>query len=236
MARAKKEFPDFYYKAFLFPVFYLLCYCVGIVAGNSRAILWTSYSLMGILVDLNFLNVIHEAVHHTLFRNRTLNQLFVHFFDILGANSYIWRTRHVRMHHNYPNVLEWDSDFEQSPMARVFPGAPFSKWHRYQHIYLPLFYPLFLFNWLFIRDFKDFFRKGQLVRKVTEIPEIEYVKLFVCKGFFIVYLVLIPKLVLGIGCANSFCFLYSYPYRECLRFNCLDNPPRRAGQRISCCR
>ena len=94
---------------------------------------------------------------NTLFKNKRINNWYVHFFDLLGANSYIWKIRHIRLHHNYPNVMGWDSDFEQSEMARVFPHGHYSKMHKYQHIYLPFLYPFFLLNWLLIRDFKDFF-------------------------------------------------------------------------------
>ena len=100
-----KRTPLIYCKAFLFPPLYLLCYFIVIMAGNNRAILWTSYRLVGNLGDFNFHDLIHEAVHYTLFRSRKLNQWFVYFFDILRANSYIWRMRYVRLHHNYPIVI-----------------------------------------------------------------------------------------------------------------------------------
>jgi len=44
-------------------------------------------------------------------------------------------------------------------MARVFPKAPYLRRQWYQDIYLPLLHPLFLCNWLFILDCKDFFAK-----------------------------------------------------------------------------
>ena len=187
-----------YIKAILFPALYILFYVIAISYGRQFAILCMGYALLGILIDLNFLNLIHEAVHNTLFQNKKLNRLYVYLFDVMGANSFMWRIRHIRLHHNYPNVLGWDSDFEQSPIARMFPQAPYSKMHRYQHIYLPLLYPLFLFNWLLVRDFKDFFQGSRLVRKVATIPSIEYTKLLLFKLFFLAYIIVIPKLILGI--------------------------------------
>ena len=94
--------------------------------------------------------------------------------------------------------MGWDSDFEQSPMVRVFPQGTFSSMHKYQHIYLPFVYPLYLFNWLLVRDFKDYFKKDNLVWKVATIPKIEYVKLFLFKAFFLFYILILPKLVLDI--------------------------------------
>lgn len=188
-------------KALLFPLAYIMIYVTAIRFGNNPFVLYGCYFLLGLFLVLNFLNLIHEAVHHTLFKNKRLNQWYVYFFDLMGANSYIWKVRHIRLHHNYPNVMGWDSDFEQSPIARVFPHGPFSKMHKYQHIYLPLIYPMYLFNWLLIRDFKDFFNKKQLVKKVADIPRVEYVKLFLFKAVFIFYTLILPKLVLNISWA-----------------------------------
>jgi linoleoyl-CoA desaturase len=185
-------------KAILFPAAYLAAYATVLLWGNNISILFTSYCLMGLLLVLNFLNIIHEAVHGTLFNSKKINAWYIYFFDLLGANSFIFKVRHVRLHHNYPNVMGWDSDFEQSDMARVFPHGDYAPMHKYQHIYLPLLYPMYLFNWLLIRDFKDFFNKNKLVWKVTTIPTIEYVKLFVFKALFIFYTLFLPKMVLGI--------------------------------------
>jgi linoleoyl-CoA desaturase len=186
-------------KAILFPLLYLFTYLVALQFGNNIVILYSCYFCLGLFLVLNFLNLIHEAVHGTLFRNKRLNNWYVHFFDLMGANSFIWKIRHTRFHHNYPNVMGWDTDFEQSPIARVFPHGPFSSMHKYQHIYLPLIYPLYLLNWLLVRDFKDFFSKKQIIWKAVDIPLIEYIKLFVFKAIFIGYTIILPKLFLGIS-------------------------------------
>ena len=187
-------------KAILFPALYALFYLTALRFGQLDSIYYVCYFFMGILIVLNFLNLIHEAVHNTLFRRKRVNNWYVHLLDLMGANSYTWRLRHVRLHHNYPNVMGWDSDFEQSPLARVFPHAPFSKMHKYQHIYLPLIYPLYLLNWLLVRDFRDFFNRKKLVWKVMEkIPTIEYVKLFLFKAVFFFYTIVLPVLLLHIS-------------------------------------
>ena len=187
-------------KAILFPMLYIATYSAALLWGNNVTILYTCYFLLGGFLLLNFLNLIHDAVHQTLFEHSWINRLYVYFFDVMGANSYIWKIRHIRLHHNYPNVMGWDSDFEQSPMARVIPHGAYSTMHRYQHVYLPLIYPLYLFNWLLVRDFKDFFMKSKLVWKVNPyIPAAEYIKLFLFKALFLFYTIVLPKLVLNIS-------------------------------------
>jgi len=187
------------FKAIFFPALYSAVYLLAITRGNNLAVLYACYFLLGLLVVFIFLNIIHDAVHGTIFQNKNLNKAYVHLFDLMGANSYIWQIRHVKFHHNYPNVNGWDTDIEQSDLARVFPHGGFSKIHKYQHIYLPVLYPLFLANWLLVRDFKDFFDKRKPVHKLIRIPTIEYVKLFFFKAFFLSYLVVLPKAILGIS-------------------------------------
>ncbi len=186
-------------KAILFPLLYIAAYSIALMYGNHTLVLDMCYCSMGILLVIIFLNLIHEAVHHTLFKRKWLNQLYICFFDLMGANSYVWKNRHTRLHHNYPNIMGWDSDIEQSDLARVFPHGEFKPYHRYQHIYLPLLYPLFLFNWLLLRDFKDYFNKKKVIWKVVSIPGQEYVKLFLWKAFFLFYIFILPKMLLGIN-------------------------------------
>lgn len=196
--------PEITVKAILFPLLYISCYASALIWGTSISVLYGCYAMLGFLLVIIFLNLIHDAVHQTLFESKRINNWYVHFFDLMGANSYIWKVRHIRLHHNYPNVMGWDSDIEQSDFARIFPHGSYSKMHKYQHIYLPLLYPFYLINWLLIRDFKDFFNKKKIVWKVTTIPTVEYVKLFVFKAFFLFYMIVLPMLVLKISFVSAF--------------------------------
>lgn len=180
------------FKAILFPLMYVAAYLSAILWAREPIVFYGCYFIMGLMLMIIFINLIHDAVHHVLFSNKHLNNLYVHFFDLMGANSYAWKIRHTRLHHNYPNVMGWDTDIDQSPLARIFPYGPFSKIHKYQHIYLPLLYSFYLLNWLLVRDFKDYFSKKRVIWKVTNIPKVEFVKLFFFKAFFLFYLIFIP--------------------------------------------
>lgn len=109
-------------NAILFPLIYIGTYISATVWAKGPVVFYGCYFIMGLMVMIIFINLIHDAVHHVLFKNKKLNNLFVYFFDIMGANSYAWKIRHTRLHHNYPNVMGWDSDIDQSPLARVFPS------------------------------------------------------------------------------------------------------------------
>jgi len=195
-------------KAILFPLLYIGAYVCAIVWGNYPWVLYCAYMMMGLMLVVVFLNLVHDAVHGTLFRNKNINKAFIYFFDLMGANSFVWKIRHTRLHHNYPNILEWDSDIDQSPLARIFPHGPFSRLHKYQHIYLPFIYPFYLLNWLLVRDFKDYFNKERVLWRVTDIPKKEYVKLFFFKAVFLFYTIVLPVLLTGISWLQSiFAFL-----------------------------
>jgi linoleoyl-CoA desaturase len=187
-------------KAFLFPLIYVGLWACAMIWGKQYPLVYFgAYVGLGFMLIIIFLSVIHDAVHGTIFEKKWMNELLVHMFDFMGANSFIWKLRHVRFHHNYPNVLGWDTDIDQSDLARIFPHGEYSKSHKYQHIYLPMLYPLFLFNWLLVRDFKDFFSSKKYVRKLITIPPIEYVKLFLFKAVFFGYMIFLPKYALDLS-------------------------------------
>lgn len=198
------------FKAFFFPLLYFAVYAGTLYWGRNPAAFYTGYFLMGLMIVFVFLNTIHDAAHGTIFRGKWANRTYIYLFDLMGANSFVWRLRHVRFHHNYPNVKDWDTDLEQSPIVKIFRDAEHSPLHRYQHLYAPIIYPMYLFNWLLVRDFRDFFEKDRTVRRLIDIPRKEYLKLFFFKFIFLFYLIILPKMVLDIHwgqALTAFCIL-----------------------------
>jgi linoleoyl-CoA desaturase len=190
-------------KAFLLPFFYILLWVLAMKFEGSPFIYIFFYGLMGILISLIFVNLIHEACHHTLFKKRWKNKTYLYLFDLLGANSFIWCQRHIRMHHNYTNTMGWDSDIEQGSVLKLFPTESFSKIQKHQHYWVFLLYPLFLLNWLLIRDFKDFYSCKRYIRKFVEIPLKEHYKLIFFKLFFFSYIIIVPVFVFNIGIGQA---------------------------------
>jgi linoleoyl-CoA desaturase len=177
-------------KAILLPAAFT-CLYVAALLSSSLPLFFLCYGTMGFMVVVMFVNLIHEACHNNLFKSKKLNQGYMFLFDLLGANSYIWRKRHIRLHHSYPNVVGWDSDIEKSDFLKVHPGDESKKYVRFQG-FLLLLYPLFVTNWFLIRDFKDYFSKKTIVRKLGNVPSVEYYKLFLFKIIFLGYMIGIP--------------------------------------------
>lgn len=182
-------------KVFLLPAIYLFLYGTALVLSHHFWQFCLLYSLMGIMLVVIFSNLIHELCHGNIFKSARTNAMAYHIFDLLGANSFIWKQRHLLLHHRYPNVNGWDADVEQKGPIAVFPNEPVSDIHRNQHWYVFMLYPLFLLNWLLVRDFRDyFFSKNRTIMKAISIPMREYIKLFFFKAFFLGMTIVLPSL------------------------------------------
>jgi len=176
-----------------FILMYFVIYAVALNSIQNINRYYLLFALMGVIIVFIFLNIIHDAVHNHVFKTKRFNNAVLIVFDLIGANSYIWKNRHIHLHHNFQNVVGWDSDIEQSGLIKIFPHDKSTWIHRYQHWFIFIFYPLYLFNWIMIRDFKDFFSRDRMVKKViAKIPLLEYVKLFFFKLLFIFYMVILP--------------------------------------------
>ena len=153
------------FRALFFPALYFLIYAISIGNVTHQGIFLAGYLAMGVVIVLIFINLLHEVAHETLFENKWKNRWLLVVFDLLGANCYIWKNRRIICHHGLQNITGWDSDIVQAGLLRVFPVSPHRPIHQGQHLWMFLVYPLYLINWVFIRDFKDFFNKSQTVRK-----------------------------------------------------------------------
>lgn len=197
-------------KAVILPLIYFGLYFFAVFHAEKPGIYILSFVLMGISLVLIYLNLIHEAAHNNIYKNKKLNELVLHIFDFVGANSYIWKKRHIASHHAYPNVDGWDTDIEQSGLLLIIPWIKAKGVQKYQDKFFFLVYPLYLFNWMFIRDFRDFFDSERVILKTQgRIPVIEKVKMVCYKLFYFSYQIIIPVLFfeVSVGLALGAWFL-----------------------------
>lgn len=191
-------------KCFLFPFAYIAFWYLAVSFHSQPALYYFFFSLIGISTALIFVNLIHEACHLRLFSKKWQNQMMMYFLDFMGANSYIWSLRHIRLHHNYPNTIGWDCDIEQGGPVKIFPSKKHRFMQRFQHYYIFILYPFFLFNWVFVRDFRDFYSSERYIRKVCVIPVAEHFKLWIFKLLFIAYIILIPVFAYHVPVIQAF--------------------------------
>src|SRR5690606_20495357 len=109
------------WKVIILPLLYFGLYTAALVNAQYPFMYSVLFASMGILLVLIYLNLIHEAAHNNIFKSKKLNALVLRIFDLVGANSYIWKKRHIVSHHAYPNVDGWDTDIEQSGVLKIYP-------------------------------------------------------------------------------------------------------------------
>lgn len=186
-------------KAYVKAVILLTCYIGGIVSiyfSASYFQLYFSYIVIGSLSIFVALNIAHDAAHNTFSKHRKVNEILLYTFDLLGANGYMWRLKHVYSHHPHVNIPNMDGDIKQSNLVRIFPNAPFLRLHQYQYLYMPFLYLLYTLVWLLFRDFRDFFNTDISGKPNIKHHWTQFLRLFLGKSFYISNLLILPTLLL----------------------------------------
>lgn len=183
-------------KLLVYPLLYIITYSLLLTIGDNLIWFYCCYAIMGIMVTFIVFNIVHDAVHHALFKKAIYNKRASLLLDFLGGNSFVWGKRHVLYHHTFTNVPGWDIDIKQTNILRFNKKQQFLSAYRYQHIYMPFLYLFYSLNWTLVRDFKDFFSGTSLVKQKTEIKKIEYCKLFFFKALHFSIVLVLPVIFL----------------------------------------
>jgi linoleoyl-CoA desaturase len=87
---------------------------IALLVGSYALVLlhpWPNWTLLplgctfGLAALLLVINVGHEAAHRTLFRSRLANDAVLALaFAPIGLSGYLWKMRHTKSHHLFPNV------------------------------------------------------------------------------------------------------------------------------------
>lgn len=184
-------------KLLAYPLLWLSAYILLLYKGNQLSWFYGCYAMIGAMVTFTVFNIVHDAIHHALFKNPTWNKRAAVLLDIMGGNSFVWGKRHVLYHHTFTNVPGWDIDIKQTKLLRFNKRQEYLSVYRYQHIYMPFLYLFYSLNWILIRDFKDFFSASSLVKQKVKIEKPEFVKLFSFKLLYFFLVLLLPVLALN---------------------------------------
>lgn len=155
--------------------------------------------LFGCFALLVAINVAHDAAHHALTPNRSLNTLIQTLaFTMLGANAYLWQLRHVKSHHTFPNVNGCDVDIDSNAFLRLSPNHPRRWYHRYQHLYAPFIFWLVDIHAVFYNDFVYLFKKrlANMV-DITHRPR-DYVVFALSKLAYVALVFVLPLITLDL--------------------------------------
>jgi linoleoyl-CoA desaturase len=120
--------------------------------------------LGGLTAAIGF-NVMHDGGHGSFSKYKWLNKMASFSANFLGADNFMWRSKHNIIHHTYTNIEGVDDDIEARPFLRLCPEQKFYKIYKFQYLYFWMAYCLLYIWWIFFTDYKKYFLK-----KVGNVP------------------------------------------------------------------
>lgn len=171
--------------------------------------------LLGLTQTFIGFNVSHDAIHGSYSSNTGINKILSYTYDIMGLNSYIWRTTHNTVHHTYTNIPGHDEDLEIAPgLIRLSPTEKRRPFMRFQHIYAFFLYLFTSLSWVFRKDYKKMFQA-----KIGEVPSTnhpikEFVILFASKIFYVIMFMALPLMVMDITIGEFFIGFFAMHFFE----------------------
>jgi linoleoyl-CoA desaturase len=145
--------PGLWAKAAFYLVIVAASYAWLLSSPRDFATTLAAYSLFNLAALLLVLNLAHDAAHDSLTPNRRLNRVVGEAaFALLGIDGYLWRMRHTRSHHLFPNINGCDADIDHNPFLRLSPNHPRKRHHRWQHLYALPVYMLVHLHAIFVQD------------------------------------------------------------------------------------
>ena len=186
-----------YIKVCGLALIYVICYALPMLFDLSAVSICFIYAFLGMWSVFLGVNVGHDAAHHALFKTRKYNDWAMHVFDLLGLSSFNWKNRHVSGHHTFSNIMNYDPDIQQSAVVKIFPQDQRRSFHKWQWLYMPFIYAIFIPRWVFYRDFKAIFHEYIGGFKNRPYPWSEVAKMVFFKFLYVGYLVFLPAAVTG---------------------------------------
>lgn len=167
----------------------------GIV--GSVTLLFSLYIVSGLGMAGIGMGVMHDAIHSSYSKNKWVNKILAYSMNLIGANSTVWKIQHNVLHHSYTNIHEADDDINMPFFLRFSPHDKKYTFHRFQFIYVWIFYSLSTISWITAKDFLRLFRYRNLgfIKKNNEFRK-EFIKLSIWKLLYYVIALLLPILAL----------------------------------------
>src|SRR5713101_1388355 len=98
-------------------------------------------------------NVQHDGGHQAYSNLPWINKLMAMTLELIGGSSYLWRWKHVVLHHTYVNITGHDTDIDLGLLGRLTPHQERRRYHRWQHLYLWPLYGVLAIKWQLVDDF-----------------------------------------------------------------------------------
>ncbi len=152
--------------------------------------------LGGLTAAIGF-NVMHDGAHGSFSKYKWVNELAGLSLNMLGANVFMWKTKHNIVHHTFTNIDGVDDDIDARPFLRLCETQQRYKIHRYQHLYFWLAYALLYLYWVFFSDYEKYFthRVGNMPLKPMRVKE--HIIFWAFKAVHAILFVALPIYIVG---------------------------------------
>ncbi|MBI5373667.1 MAG: acyl-CoA desaturase [Sphingobacteriales bacterium] len=154
-----------YFKAILLVVAYAALYTHLVFFTPDTWLALAECVVLGGLTAAIGFNIMHDGMHGSFSKHKWVNYMAGLSLNFLGANNFMWKTKHNIIHHTYTNIEGLDDDIEAKPLLRLCNTQKYYKIHRFQHWYFWAAYSLLYIWWVFVTDYKKYFLK-----KIGEVP------------------------------------------------------------------
>jgi linoleoyl-CoA desaturase len=202
----------FMLSLYLVPYFLMLS---GIITNVWVAIgMW---ALMGFGMAGIGLSIMHDAIHESYSKNKTVNFVLGYLIHIIGGCKTNWKIQHNVLHHSFTNINEYDEDIEIGVM-RFTPDREWKWFHRFQIFYGPVLYGIMTLSWAIDKDFNQLIRyhkNGLLERHGIDfkktMTELVINKALYFTAFLVIPLIFMPfawwQVVIGFVAMHFVCGL-----------------------------
>jgi linoleoyl-CoA desaturase len=190
--RERRDLPAMYLKTAIILTWFTGSWALLVFAAHS---FWVA-ALLAVSLGLSIagigMSVQHDGNHGGYSSRGWVNRLFGCTLDVMGVCSFIWRQKHNIAHHTFTNVAGIDYDLDFGVLARLSPEQRRRPWHRFQHLYLWMFYGFLLPKWVFYDDFIILRKRFIGVHKLPAPNRAKLVAFVGWKLFFVAWAIVIP--------------------------------------------
>lgn len=150
--------------------------------------------VMGVAMAGIGLSIMHDAIHGSYSKNKTINLILGEVINLVGGASINWKIQHNVLHHTYTNIEGYDEDIDTPFFLRFSPNTKLRKVHRLQFLYAWFFYGLLTLNWATFKDFDSLVRYKKLGLLKTTNTKFgkELTKLILFRSAYFLYIIVIP--------------------------------------------
>jgi linoleoyl-CoA desaturase len=152
--------------------------------------------LGGLTASIGF-NVMHDGAHGSFSKYPWVNKLAGLSLNFLGANVFMWNTKHNVIHHAYTNINGIDDDIDARPFLRLCESQKYHKMHKYQHLYFWLAYSLLYIYWIFFTDYKKYFTKKVGSMPLKKMKTADHISFWSFKVLHFAMFVVVPIYTIG---------------------------------------